>query len=316
MSQFQDHPLTITADGLKLDATLCAPTFGERVPMVLMIPGSGPIDRNENMPGQRLDIFNTIARTLAECGIASVRYDKRGVGASEGDYYSTGHVESVSDAIHCYDVVRALECCRTDRIFLLGHSEGTLIAPQVSADRPDVAGLVLICPVVENLESVLLKQARHIEEAVGRLEGIWGGVQRFLFKLLGAGVPSQKKLINRLKTTDVASFRSGMARIPAKCLRELIQLDPAAIMRQIRCPALLIGGEKDLQCAPEDVGAIAGMAQGPVNAHVVPNLTHLLRLDVGVPSILGKAELLREPMAPVVLELIQKWIVRQVASDD
>jgi len=73
---------------LTLAGTLTVPSLegGRKPPAVLMIAGSGPVDRNENAPGFKSDIFKQIAHRLAQEGIASLRYDKRGVGRSEGDF--------------------------------------------------------------------------------------------------------------------------------------------------------------------------------------------------------------------------------------
>ena len=88
------HDITINSDGSSLSATVCRPEEKGRVPFVLMIHGTGPLDRDENMKGQRIDAFNTIAHHLAAGGIASLRYDKRGCGRSTGDYYRAGHADS------------------------------------------------------------------------------------------------------------------------------------------------------------------------------------------------------------------------------
>jgi uncharacterized protein len=68
----------IEASAAVLSGTFCIPSVEGAFPVVSMLPGSGPLDRNENVEGQRLDIFNTIAHQLVEMGYASLRYDKRG----------------------------------------------------------------------------------------------------------------------------------------------------------------------------------------------------------------------------------------------
>src|SRR5690554_948101 len=81
-----------------LAGELTIPQGFERPPVVLMLHGSGPHDRNENLAGQRLDIFNTLARALAEAGFASLRFDKRGVAESSGNYMTHGIADLVADA--------------------------------------------------------------------------------------------------------------------------------------------------------------------------------------------------------------------------
>jgi len=90
-----------------------------------------------------------------------------------------------------------------------------------------------------------------------------------------------------------------------------MRLDPPAIFSQITQPMLVIGGEKDLQCDPADVDRIARLVKGLVDAHVIKNLTHILRFDEGEPTILGTAELIKKPMEPIVQGMIAEWLNKQ-----
>ena len=306
-----EKDITIDSNGNRLSATVCLPEDKGCAPLVLMLHGSGPLDRDENMKGQRVNVFNTIAHHLARGGIASVRYDKRGCGNSSGDYYAAGHSDLVDDAVNWFDAARQFDFCEPDRIFVLGHSEGCIIAPQVSAKRPPVAGLILLCPFVDNIESILIKQARKLQQEFEGLPGIGGVLRRFLSRMMGMTVTRQQKLIDKLKSSNTGTMRIWFQKVPAKSLRELIRLDSSAIFRQVTCPMLLIGGEKDLQCDPADVGRIADLAKGAVDAHVVQNLTHVLRLDERQPSFLSNGELIKKPMEPLVLELIAAWLNEQ-----
>lgn len=303
-----EKEIAIDSYGNRLSGTVCLPEGDWRFPLVLMLHGSGPLDRDENMKGQQLNVFNTIAHYLAREGIASLRYDKRGCGKSSGDYFATGHANLVHDAICWFDVLRQGDFCAPERMYLLGHSEGCIIAPQVSAVRPSVAGLMLLCPFVDDIESILIKQASQLENEFKSLPGLGGVVRRVLSRMMGVTVKNQKKLVRILKSTNKETFRSGLHKVPAKSLRELMRLDARAIFSQVTCPMLLIGGEKDLQCDPSDVGRIAELAKGSVDKHVIKNLTHVLRFDERQASLLGSAELIKKPMEPVVLELIAAWI--------
>lgn len=249
-----EKQITIDSYGNKLSGTVCLPQDNGRFPLVLMLHGSGPLDRDENMPGQQLNVFNTIAHRLAREGIASFRYDKRGCGKSSGDYFAAGHTDLVNDAIRWFDVLRQAHFCDPSRMYLLGHSEGSIIAPQVSAARPSVAGLLLLCPFVDDIESILIKQATQLEKEFTNLPGFGGLVRRVFSRMMGVTVKNQKKLIRKLKSTNKETLRSGLHKVPAKSLREMMRLDARAIFSQVTCPMLLVGGEKDLQCDSSDVG--------------------------------------------------------------
>lgn len=307
-----EKDITIDSNGNRLSGTVCLPEGKGRFPLVLMVHGSGRLDRNENAKGYPLNVFNTIAHYLAHRGIASLRYDKRGCGKSTGDFYATGHFDLVDDAVNWFDTVTQHDFCESDQIFVLGHSEGCIIAPQVSAKRPTVAGLILLCPFIDKMESIAIKQAMHTQRELEGMPGVNGLFRRSLYRMTaGMPVTSQKMLMDKLKSSNAATMRIWFQKIPAKWLRELFRLDPATIFSQITCPMLLIGGEKDLQCDPADISRIADLAKGPVDAHVVQNLTHLLRFDEEPPSFTYKKILIAKPMESIVLELIAAWFNEQ-----
>ena len=115
-----------------LAATLTYALTDQTKALVVMFPGSGPIDRNENLPSFSLNIFNALAESFANSGYASLRYDKRGCGASGGDYISAGHKDFVNDAAQVTQHARQLPDFINTPLILLGHSEGAAIAPQVA----------------------------------------------------------------------------------------------------------------------------------------------------------------------------------------
>ena len=88
---------------VSLAGTLTLPESGDPSELVVCVHGTGPMDRDQNMPGQRLDILNTIAEHLAWAGVASYRYDKRGCGSSTGEYYSAGHEDLLNDLLAVID---------------------------------------------------------------------------------------------------------------------------------------------------------------------------------------------------------------------
>lgn len=271
-----------------------------------MIQGSGPLDRNENMRGMRGDVFNTIAHHLAAAGIGSLRYDKRGCGQSTGDYGAAGFFDLADDAAACLKALRGTAGIRADRLYLLGHSEGCFVAPQVAARDQDIAGLVLLCPEIADLETVLMKQGRQGEREIARLRGLRGFFYRLYGRLIGGFAAKQKKLVARLKSADWRKAR--VPHMSSKLLHELLLLSPPKLFEPLRCPLLLIGGEKDLQCDPAAVNRIAALVKAPAEAHVVPNLTHALRFDERPATMFGQLDLLGKPVEPEVLDLIAGWL--------
>ncbi len=302
-----EQSITIPSNGHTLAATLCLPEGEGPFPSVVMIHGSGPVDRDENMPGQDLNVFNTIAHHLATIGIVSLRYDKRGCGESSGDYLATGHHDLVDDAVACYDALVQHESCDPTQSYLLGHSEGCIISPQVFTQRPEIAGLILLCPFLEDIETTLMKQAAKIQKDVEGPPGLLRPARKVFARFIGATVQSQRRLIHKLRTANPDIRRIRMQPVPGKALREMLALDPPRIFEDVDCPMLLIGGAKDIQCDPDDVHRIADIAKGFNTPHVIENLTHVLRYDEGDPTFLNMKELIKVPIEPVVLERITEW---------
>ncbi|GAB5500756.1 MAG: alpha/beta hydrolase [Pseudohongiellaceae bacterium] len=303
----REKEIKIQSADAVLSGTLCTPDTKGQFPAVLMLHGSGPLDRNENMRGQKLNIFNALAHALAEQGIASLRYDKRGCGKSSGVFIKAGHADFVQDAVQCLDTLATLENVSANSLFILGHSEGSIIAPQVSHHRPTVAGLILLCPFIEGLESILIRQAAQLEKEVDSLPGIAGTYYRSLFRIIGKPRATQQRLLRKVRDTDSAVVRAVLSRHPAKWLREMLKLDTDAIFAATRAPMLLVAGEKDLQCNPQDIFRIAEITQGPSESLLVEGMTHLLRIDENPATIMGSARQSGEPLVGVVIDRIAQW---------
>jgi pimeloyl-ACP methyl ester carboxylesterase len=302
----QEHAVEIGSGAVRLSGALTLPeAAGADRRAVLFLSGSGPIDRDENMPDQRLDIFNTMARHFAGLGIASLRYDKRGCGHSAGDYLSAGQDDFLADAAAALRYLR--EALPDRRICLLGHSEGTLLAARLSLEHP-VDGLVLLAPFVAKIEDILMHQASQIEKEARGARRLSGLINRALAALGLSPRASQRRLIDKLRSTSVPVLRHGGRSIEARSLRDLLALDPAEIYASVTTPILLIAGEKDLQCDPRDAQRIAQIAGPRATAAIIPDLTHILRRDPGPPSFASCAALVSQPMDEGVIRLAGDWI--------
>lgn len=307
-----ERDVVIASGSTRLAATVCTPPGDGPFAVALFVHGSGPLDRNANMRGQRLEIFNTLAHDLARRGVASVRYDKRGCGRSTGDFLRAGHSDHVADALACVDALldgATDAACDRSRVFLVGHSEGTIIAARLGVERPSVRGLVLVCPFLERLESALLRQAAVIERELAEMRGIGAAMQRALTRaLVGSPTKAQRALLMKVRASTADTLRVHGQPQAAKWLRELLALDPAPIFASVACPALLLGAGKDLQCDPADVTRIAALVRGPVEHHIIDDLTHVLRRCEGQPSLLGGSYLLRAPVDAQLVARVGAWL--------
>ncbi len=302
-----EREVQIPAKGATLAGTLTLPTSGDDYPVCLMIHGSGPVDRDENIPVQKLNVFNTIAHRLAENGVGSLRYDKRGCAESTGDYYRTSHQGFVEDASACIDFLLGGQQVSADRVVLLGHSEGTIISAELAPRYPELMGIILLAPFVQPLEQILINQAEHMDQASKELTGVSGITTRAIFRLGGGAIAGQERLIKKLKTNNAPTFRFLFRKIPADSLRGLMKLDPPAIYANVQCPTLIIAGEKDIQCDPVDVATIESLIQAKTESHIIPDLTHILRRDPGAPNIFHYPKIMNDPLDEEVLGLIVEW---------
>lgn len=294
-----------------LFGTLTLPEGGAAIAMVLMVHGSGPLDRDENTKGFQLNVFNRLAEDFSHKGIASFRYDKAGCGKSEGNFFTTGFHALIEDACMAVDTLIPL----TDGvpIFLLGHSEGTVIAPVVSKRKPQVTGLILLAPTIDRLETTLIKQAHRIAEAVSVESGIVGILKRLFLAAAGGAVQSQRRLIDRVKSSTKDSFYYWGSRIPARWLRELLAHELDTWMSTVAVPILTISGSKDIQCDPNDSKRIAQIVKSETEVHLLENLTHILRSDDQPASFARYAKLVDKPLDDRVIEIPIAWISKRAA---
>ena len=201
---------------------------------MLILSGSGPLDRDSNMKGQALNVGNALADALAAHGIASLRYDKRGVGESGGEYLTAGFEQETDDAR------AALEALPDERA-VVGHSVGATIAIRLAAEY-ELAGVVLLCAGLAPGTEVMREQSERIAQTVPRLG------RRFF---LGRQAAARRKLLD--STGDVV--RVGTGKLPARWFREYMAYDPEPDLRAIQCPVLAITGTSDLQVDPPASGA-------------------------------------------------------------
>ena len=304
-----EQEIDVVVEGATLGGTLCLPAGQGRFPCVVMIHGSGPLDRDENSDKRRnINIFNTIARYLAGRGVASVRYDKRGCARSSGNYLTVGFQDLVEDARAVCLHALSQERVRDDALFLLGHSEGALIATKLSLSVPQVAGLILLAGAVQRMEDVLRYQARRIREDVEQGGGLKRRLVRLGWRLTGDPETLQSMMLDRVRNSSEMTLRHRGQVVNARWLRQRLDEDPVEHMRQVTCPVLAITGEKDMQVDPLDAARIATLAAGEVEYHNVPNLTHILRVDEGPASLFTYEKLLKKPVEPSVLGLIGEWL--------
>jgi hypothetical protein len=302
-----EKEVVFTSEGLRLSGSLTVSEESERSPCVLMFSGSGRVDRNENQKKLPIDVMGRLAVLLAERGIATLRYDKRGVGASEGVFWEAGFYDNVADASAALAFLRTHDRIERGKIFFLGHSEGAYIATRLASETADVAGVVLLAGGARTGEEELRWQA---EQVAGSLTGF----NAWLIKLLRIDVTkAQSKQLAKIRRSNRDWYRVQLVRkMNAKWMREFLSYDPADDLGRIDSPVLAITGSKDIQVDPGNLERMAGLVTAPFESHVLPDVTHLLRAEAGQGGISTYKKQVEKPVDPRVSDLIVIWLKRQI----
>ena len=262
--------------GITLAATLTIPRGAGPFPAAVLITGSGPQNRDEELMDHRP--FLVLADYLTRHGIAVLRADDRGVGQSTGVFKNATTADFATDAEAGVAYLKTRPEIDARRIGLIGHSEGGVIAPMVAARNRDVAFIVMMAGTGVPGAEVLATQRRLITAAEGLKE-----------------VPAAAQ-----KTPDTPWFKF------------FLSYDPATALRNVHCPVLVINGSKDLQVSPEqNLPAIRAALQESGNRDVeideLPGLNHLFQTaKTGAPTEYSQ---IQETMSPVALDKIASWIL-------
>lgn len=281
-------------DGVRLAGTLTRPAGSQAAPAALLLNGSGRLDRDSNMPGQFLNVAPALASALAERGIASLRFDKRGVGESGGEYLPAGFELETSDAA---DALAELRRTR-GRVTVIGHSVGATIATRLVGGDDQLAGVVLLAAACRTGEDVMRQQSERIAVSLTGVSRLFAG--RFLRQ--------QERTRRELLSSEGDVVRIGRNELPARWFREYMAYDPAPDLVRIRCPVLAITGRKDLQVDPEDVERIGELVTAPFGGRAPDELTHHLREHPGPPSLGTYPAQLKKPVDAGLVEQVAAWV--------
>jgi uncharacterized protein len=299
--------VTFSSDGCRIAGTFTQ--AADPVAAALLIAGSGRLDRDSDarLPGGltlRTGITRAIAEALAAAGVSALRYDKRGVGRSGGDYWSAGMGQQLTDARAGLDWLTARAAGVP--LLALGHSEGTYHAAQLAASDA-VAGAVLLAGSPRTGGEILSWQTQQLAPRIP-------ASARLVLRLLRTDVSkAQRKNQDRIMASSADTIRIQGQRINARWFRDFIRYDPAPVLARITVPVLAITGGHDLQVPPTDVEAIGSLVKGPFEGHIAGDLSHLLRPDPGSAGPRGYRRAVRQPVSPGVLALVTAWVTRHWA---
>lgn len=294
-----------------LAGTLTLPNVRDKkLPAVLMIAGSGKGDRDGNIKKLKMNLYKDLADFLTEKGFITLRYDKRGTYGSEGNFLEAGLTDLIDDAVDCVNFLKNNPDVDANRVIILGHSEGALIAPAVH-EKSAVSGLILLAGAAEPSIDLLPRQNELAYNELNESKGFKGWLIRTL-KVTEKARKQNEKIFKKIKESDATVMRVKGVKLNAKWLRETMQYNVVDHLKNVTCPVLAITGEKDLQVPPEHAEKIAEYVQGEAEWHVIPNMNHMLRKYDGEHTMLGlmkeyKAQI-NEPIDSELLNKMDQWL--------
>ena len=257
------RPISLNTATGELFGTLLLPRSDTPVPVVLIIAGSGPTDRDGNNPeGGRNDSMKRLALILAKNNIASVRYDKRGVAASKP---TTPDERNLSIESYVADAQAWGQKLKTDRrlgqLILLGHSEGALVA-SLAAEKAGAAAVISVAGTGRPVDIVLREQLQD------RLPPPLMQRANLLIDEIKAG-----KTDNDVPAELEVVFRPSVQ----PYLISLFRQDPAAAFGNLQVPALIIQGTHDIQVGVGDAQLLKD-AKPDAHLALIEGMNHVLRI--------------------------------------
>lgn len=309
--------------GITLAGTFTYPKAGKKSPAVVLITGSGPQNRDEEILNHKP--FLVLADHLTRNGIAVLRFDDRGVGESGGDYDSATIQNFATDASAAMDYLKTRKEVDAKKTGLLGHSEGGQIAFIVGGERKDVAFIVSMAgPGTKG--DILLKEQRRLigltsgapQEAIDQNEQLVEIMHNLIVKHGHEAVHADTDMIVDETMAQIPAEMAGIPdlhtllkgeyrKLASPELVSLMAYDPADDLARIKCPILALNGDKDLQVpADMNLDGIRSSFHGELTMKKYPGLNHLFQhAGTGLPAEYGVIE---ETISPEVLKDIADWI--------
>ncbi|MBK9154647.1 MAG: alpha/beta fold hydrolase [Chloracidobacterium sp.] len=285
-----------TPMGHTLAGTLTLPkavSKSKRVAAIVTVTGSGRQNRDGELGLKGYKPFRQIADALSRRGIAVLRMDDRGTGESGGTFKGSTSADFAEDIRAGLAYLRTRTEIDAKRLGVLGHSEGALITPMVAVKEPDLKAIVLLAGVADPARSALAFQIKNLYDHDTSL------------------TPEKRAEL----TAKIPERIQGMMDADP-WMKYFIEYDPAATMRKVKTPVLILTGENDKQAVAEQVPlqekAFKEGGNKDVTAKILPGLNHLFVEDAdgfaGNYSKLPPPVMIRED----VLKIVADWLVKRL----
>ncbi|MEM4725017.1 MAG: alpha/beta hydrolase [Candidatus Hadarchaeum sp.] len=295
---FIEEEILVGAEGWALPATLTVPKGNGPFPAVVLVHGSGPHDRDETIGPNKP--FKDLAWGLATRGIAVLRYEKRTkqypIKCAEMIESFTVEDETIADALAAVEALRRDKRIDQERIFVLGHSLGGMLAPRIGVRDGKLSGLILLAANARNLTDLILEQVQYLATLDGKIDDAEA-----------KQIKETENMVKKIKELDIASGEVVLGASRAYW-EDLMTYDPLKIARELSLPMLILQGGRDYQVTLDDFNQWKECLSDreSVTFKLYDNLNHLFISGRGVPS---PAEYqLAGNVDQTVVEDIAEWI--------
>lgn len=320
-----------TAEGFALGGTLTLPQGEGPFPVALLVSGSGSQNRDEEIFGHKP--FKLIADQLTRSGIAVLRYDDRGVGASGGNAAGSTTRDLAGDARSGIDYLLGREDINHSEIGIIGHSEGAMIAMMLASSHKDIAFIISLAGPGVDGKTILLEQSDYINRASGVDSSILDDNRAVMTEVYDIMIANESYELWEQEvvkfTSEFYSEKSSysyseeeierikenlLGSIPESAyawMRYFVTFDPTALFSSIKCPVFALNGEKDCQVlAEKNIDAIKKglLSAGNTKSKtmILPGLNHLFQnCETG---LLNEYGIIEETFDQKTLEIIREWI--------
>ncbi|PHI21141.1 alpha/beta hydrolase [Lewinellaceae bacterium SD302] len=326
------------ADGVSMAGELTYPADGKIKRALVLVSGSGGQDRNSEL-GEAINHrpFLVLSDYLTRQGIAVLRYDDRGIGASTGNFADATSRDFAEDASAAVEFLANHKLTKKAKVGLAGHSEGGMIGQIVAAENEELDFLVMIAAPGVPTDTLMMEQSRLVQQSMGAPPQL---VERNLKPLRKAyyTIRQHPELSDKiLKDSLVEVFKASISDLPEPLQRSIsdkdafarqqvgtlanpwfryfISYDPQPYLEQIKIPVLAMNGELDMQ-VPAELN-LSGIARGmnqeeelrDFTTVSLPGLNHLMQTaTTGAPHEYGTIE---ETFSPMAMRIMADWINKQ-----
>ncbi|WP_167090207.1 alpha/beta hydrolase family protein [Massilia frigida] len=298
-----------------LAGTLTVPPGTGPFPAIVIVPGSGQVNRDGELFGHQF--YRVLADDLTRRGFAVLRSDKRGVGASNGSFDTATTADFASDIEAGVAFLRSRKDINPQRIGLVGHSEGGIIAPMVAGKDPRIVFVVMMAGNGIRGDQMLLDRTRKRRMAGKSATETERelALQKAVFAAVTAdATPAEREsrarqlYLDARKNYGRAWSPDELAPLLSPWMRSFLASDPVPVLQRLRCAILALVGEKDqVVMADENIPALTRALAGNPNASVkrLAGLNHFFQ-SAGS-GALSEVAGIEETIAPSALELIGSW---------